>query len=198
MKKWISCLLCGMLVICSVLAAGTSLNEEKIVKTAPRTLEQEYVPVMFEIHLNVDSDGTYAVELADQHYEISNWTNTEHHEVIVREIISNPYNNTGSTNCYWRIAEFQLEGIWGWLLFWLMHGRVKPTESQNDFLGMTIEKIEWGAADPEVKVIDTIIGIEIDPTQEFEIDMWLNHGIFGRDILGIHDWSSIKYSPMTP
>jgi len=74
---------------------------------------------------------------------------------MVRVIIRNPWNNTGSTSFWWRIAEYS-PLPWGLILFWLTHGRVKPTDPRANFIGIT--KIDWVADDPEVIVEEYVIG----------------------------------------
>jgi len=174
MKKWICCLLCGTLVLSSYLSAGTSLNCNQNVQTPKNASEPEFIPTMFELTVTVKPDGTHTFEIDAHHWTINNWTPTQHHEINFLITVMNPYHNTGSTTYSWRIAEWIAEGLIGWIFFWLKHGNVVPTDYyQPNFFGTTKMKINWSAADPDVKIYNETIGIDINPDEACKICIWL-------------------------
>jgi len=190
MKKWICCLLCGTLVLSSFLAAGTSLSYNQKGQPPKNASEPEFIPTMFKLTVTVAPDGTYSLEMDDIHWDhLNNWTMSVHHEVQVQITINNPSKKTGSTSYRWRIAEYVTEGIPGWIVFWWKHGNVVPTDyNQPNFLGTTKMKINWSAADPEVRTYNDTFGIDIVFEKPIQIVMWLSHK-------GNHDWGKVQYYP---
>jgi hypothetical protein len=186
MKKWIICIICGTLVLSSFLAVGTTINDRQKFQTPIKMSEGDYTPILFEINVTVFFNGGFDCELHDRHLAINNWTGSDHN-VTIRVNINNSYDNTGSTNVYWRIAEWRAPPL-STLTFFLTHGNVKPKSIPQ--ICLTKLPIEWKAADDNITTIDFIIPIVINPAVAFEICTFVYHPTIN------YDWSSIDYTPM--
>ena len=191
MKKSISCILCGMLVLSSFLVAGTSINEKQKIQTPENTLLEEYIPVIFWVNITVASDGRPVIQLHDIDSVINNWTD-ENHIVKIMSKIDNPFNNTGARSYYWRIAEWsnQSSKLKSWLMFWVANGNVKTQQSS----WISNLHIEWKAGDNDTIIKEFPIDIVINPLAAFQICMWV--GWVSENVL-YHMWSALDYNPIT-
>lgn len=180
MKKWISYFLFGTLVLSSFLAAGTTYNNQTPIPTS----EDEYVPVIFDIGIDVGSDGNYECQFYDKEITVNNWTG-RYQNVTVNITIENQWNNTGSQKVWWRIAEFPSGGgFYAFLGFLLRHGNAAPVDNQLFFTPYTIS---WKAADNATTIIPWTIPIKLAYTQTFEFDICVADGILH------YDWGQVNY-----
>jgi hypothetical protein len=179
MKKWISLLLCGTLVLSSFLAVGTTYNNQTPIQTS----KNEYVPVIFDIGIDIGSDGNYECQFYDRETPVNNWTG-RFQNVSVNITIENPWNNTGSHRVWWRIAEFPIAGPLAFITFLISHGRAEPVINQ---VFLTPYTISWKAADNETTFIPWTIPIKLAYTETFEFDILVGDSIFH------YDWGQVNY-----
>jgi len=180
MKKWISLLLCGTLVLSSFLAAGTIYNNQTSIPTS----KNAYVPIIFGINIDVHNDGTYACEFDDREITVNNWTGMYQNVTVIINI-TNAWNNTGSHKVWWRIAEYPASGkLWSFLTYLLFHGAASPVIHQ---LLLSPKIISWKAADNDTTIIYWTIPIKIASTESFEFDILVADGITHMD------WGKVNY-----
>jgi|GEM_PF-2545129 len=171
MKKWISWMLCGTLVLSSFLAAGTTYSNQSSIQTS----EKVYDPIISDIVIDVGFDGTYECEFFCSETTINNWTSNLQ-SITIRITINNPWNNTGSHTVWWRIAEYPASGkLWSFLTFLIKHGRVEPVQKPLLFTPYTIS---WKATDNSTTIIDWTIPIKIVYTDTFVFAVCFADSIF--------------------
>ena len=186
MRKLISWIVCGTLVLSGVLAAGTSLRNQHENDTFLDTLINDSAPLLLMMDIVVWFNGRVEVQVS---CGPKDWTG-EIHNVTFRVTITNLYNNTGSFSFYWRLAEWiEPPELIAWLHFWLTHGNVIPIPKQ----WIAKLTVNWSATDPDITVKEYIIGIKINQNVAFEIGLWFGVSPFRKG-----GYCTYQYTPSRP
>jgi len=174
-----------MIILNSSLVVGISINDQQKTSISKNKLNDGYIPILMQVVITVAFDGKIDYELEDVHFVINNWTGLDERFIKMRFQIINHYNHTGSTNFFWRLAEYP-DGPFGWILFWFYSGHVHLTKPQRYLSKL---KINWSAGDDNI-IIDYTIGFTISSDEPCKICLCMIHQP------RVKAWSCFDYIPM--